>query len=488
MRKSIIILFLIIGGVLVSCKKDELFIPKKEDPIPPQKEDPFTPPYQSNLTDFEVSLSKTNNLRAEVTATFSGETSFHIAYWEVNHPEQVQQTNTYQGKGIERKTLLFLEPDTQYSCQIITEKGDKSAVKTFKTKSVEAFLPNATLLIDDLKEDIGGYFFANARMNGTKAIYLTDTKGVVVWYEQVPEEPLVVNYDAQRQQFYILTNPAYPVGSPYTFNAKSIKIIDLFGEVVFQKDFATVPALNGREVHHECRPMPDGSIGLVTYIDKTFDLTAQGGTTTDTVKGDGFVIMNRKGEITQQWSCFDYVDPTTDPNIKIQGVKEDWLHANSFNYDSEGNYYMTFNRYGELWKIDGKTGKLLYRIGENGTIKPEKKYFTHGMHCANPKAPNEVLVIDNARSDSDTGSRAILYKVNEQSKTVTVPMAVALPKDLSSSNRSNAQFIGEDLLLITLSTKKQIIITDRNETPTIKRSFMLPFTFSRAQYIPTIKY
>ena len=106
MRKSIIILFLTIGGLLVSCKKD----------------DSFTPLYQGNLTAFEVSLSKTNNLRAEVTATFSGETSFHIAYWEVNHPAQVQQTNTYQGKGIERKTLLFLKPDTQYSCQIITEK------------------------------------------------------------------------------------------------------------------------------------------------------------------------------------------------------------------------------------------------------------------------------------------------------------------------------------------------------------------------------
>nr|WP_255493593.1 hypothetical protein [Capnocytophaga sp. oral taxon 902] len=49
-------------------------------------------------------------------------------------------------------------------------------------------------------------------------------------------------------------------------------------------------------MHHECRPMPDGSIGLVTYIDKTFDLTAQGGTTTDIVKGDGFVIMNRRGK------------------------------------------------------------------------------------------------------------------------------------------------------------------------------------------------
>nr|WP_255493594.1 hypothetical protein [Capnocytophaga sp. oral taxon 902] len=39
----------------------------------------------------------------------------------------------------------------------------------------------------------------------------------------------------------------------------------------------------------------------------------------------------------------------------------------------------------KLWKIDGKTGKLLYRIGENGTIKPEKKYFTHGMHCPTRK-------------------------------------------------------------------------------------------------------
>ena len=59
MKKSIIILFLAIGGLLVSCKKD--------DSLPPS--------HQGSLTAFEVALSKTNNLRAEVTSTFKSTTN-----------------------------------------------------------------------------------------------------------------------------------------------------------------------------------------------------------------------------------------------------------------------------------------------------------------------------------------------------------------------------------------------------------------------------
>ncbi|GJH41246.1 hypothetical protein RCZ04_17960 [Capnocytophaga sp. HP1101] len=474
MRKSIIILFLTIGGLLVSCKKD----------------DPINPPYQGTLTAFEVALSKTNHLRAEVTATFSGETPFRIAYWEASNPAKVQQTNSYEGKGTEHKTLLFLKPNTEYACKLLYGNGLETEVKHFKTKEVQAFLPNATITKDELTEDLGGYFLTNNRP--AKYIYLMDTQGVVVWYEQVPEVPVVVNYDARTQRFYMLTNPVYSItqteASNFMLNSKAVKVIDLYGNVIFQKELSTIPAFAGRMAHHECRPMPDGSIGLVTYIDKTFDLSAKGGTATETVKGDGFVIIDLNGNVTKQWSCFDYVSPTDDPNIMSQGVKEDWLHANSFNYDSEGNYYMTFNRYGELWKIHGKTGELLYRVGRNGTLKPEAKYFAHGMHSANPQAPNEVLVIDNARSDADTGSRAILYKVNEQNKTVTVPQSIALPKGTNSANRSNAQFIGNDLTLFALSTRKEILITNRKENAEIKRYLTLQTPFYRVEYIPTIHY
>ena len=275
MKKSIIILFLAIGGLLVSCKKD--------DSLPPS--------HQGSLTAFEVALSKTNNLRAEVTATFSTETSYHIAYWETANPQKVQQTNTYKATGITHKTLLFLKPNTDYTCQIITTTGVKSPLKTFKTKSIETFLPNATLLEDKFKEKIEGFLLANNR--SSKHIYLMDMNGTVVWYEPVPDTPAVVNYDSRTQRFYLLTDA--PGEGLFVFNSKKLKIIDLFGNIELEKEFASIPELNNREVHHECRPLPDGNIGLVTYIHQTVDLSSKKDSQTDTVTGDGFVIMTPKG-------------------------------------------------------------------------------------------------------------------------------------------------------------------------------------------------
>ena len=138
MKRSIIILFITIGVLLISCKKD----------------DSSTPSYQGSLTNFSVALSETNLLRAEVTATFSSETSFRISYWEVNHPSQVQLTNTYQGKGTVHKTLLFLKPETEYACKISYGNGLETEAKHFKTKNVQSFLPNATLQEDKLKDPI----------------------------------------------------------------------------------------------------------------------------------------------------------------------------------------------------------------------------------------------------------------------------------------------------------------------------------------------
>lgn len=468
MKRSIIILFITIGVLLISCKKD----------------DSSTPSYQGSLTNFSVALSETNLLRAEVTATFSSETSFRISYWEVNHPSQVQLTNTYQGKGTVHKTLLFLKPETEYACKISYGNGLETEAKHFKTKSVQSFLPNATLQEDKLKDPIKGYLLANDRKSNN--IYLMDMNGTVVWYEPVPDTPAVVNYNPRTQQFYLLTDA--PGEGLFVFNSKKLKIIDLFGNIELEKEFASIPELNNREVHHECRPLPDGNIGLVTYIHQTVDLSSKGGSQTDTVTGDGFVIMTPKGEIVKTWSCFDHLNPIDYPNIAQKKIKEDWIHANSIDQDSEGNYYMTTNRDSELWKINGKTGELMYRVGENGTIKPTEKLLSHGIHCAIVQAPNEVLVIDNARNNQFTGSRALIYNVNEQMKTVSVPLEVALPKGMSSGTRSNVQFIDNQHVLFALSTQKQVLITNRSTPLEIKRTLSLPYTFYRVTYIPTIQY
>lgn len=448
-----------------------------------QKEDDHNST-QGTISTFGVSLSPTNYLRAEVRATFSTQTSYHIAYWETANPEQVKYTDTYQAIGSTQRTLLLLKPDTDYSCQIITEAGDKSVVKTFKTKSVEAFLPNAILLKEELSEKIEGYLLANNR--NSKHIYLMDMNGNVVWYEPVADTPAVVNYDPHSQRFYMLTDA--PSEGLFVFNAKKLKVIDLLGNLTLEKDFSTIPELQNCHVHHECRPMPNGNIGLVTYIDKTVDLSTKGGSQSDTIRGDGFVIMNSKGEITYQWSCFDYLNPVEYPTINSKKVREDWIHANSIDQDSEGNYYMTTNRDSELWKINGRTGELIYRVGEKGTITPTTHYVSHGIHCAIVQAPDEVLVIDNARENKSTGSRALIYKVNPTTKTVSVPTEVALPKGNFSATRSNVQLIGKQSVLFALSSSKQVLITNRSTTAQIQRHLQLPYTFYRVQYISTIKY
>lgn len=438
----------------------------------------------NSLQNFEVSLSNKNHLRAEISATFSENTSFSIAYWDINTPSEIKQTQTYQANGNIHKTILFLKPNTQYACKIIYGKELSSDIKTFKTKDIQSFLPNATLQEDNLKQDIEGYLLANNR--SSNHIYLMDTKGNVVWYEPVPDVPAVVTYDPKNQYFYLLTDA--PNNGLFVFNSKKLKIIDLFGNIILQKEFASIPELKNREVHHECRPLPDGNIGLVTYIHQTIDLSSKGGSKNDIVTGDGFVIMNLKGEIIKKWSCFDYLNPLDYPIITNPKVKEDWIHANSIDQDSEGNYYMTTNRDSELWKINGKTGELMYRVGKNGTIQPSENLLSHGIHCAIVQAPNEVLVIDNARENKTTGSRALIYKVDEQSKTASVSLEVALPKGTFSSTRSNVQLIDNQYVLFALSAQREVFITDKNTTPEIKRSLLLPYTFYRVEYIPSISY
>ena len=201
-----------------------------------QKEDDHNST-QGTISTFSVSLSPTNYLRAEVRTTFSTQTSYHIAYWETANPEQVKYTDTYQATGSTQRTLLLLKPDTDYSCQIITEAGDKSVVKTFKTKSVEAFLPNAILLKEELSEKIEGYLLANNR--NSKHIYLMDMNGNVVWYEPVADTPAVVNYDPHSQRFYMLTDA--PSEGLFVFNAKKLKVIDLLGNLTLEKYFSTIP-------------------------------------------------------------------------------------------------------------------------------------------------------------------------------------------------------------------------------------------------------
>ena len=168
-------------------------------------------------------------------------------------------------------------------------------------------------------------------------------------------------------------------------------------------------------------------------------------------------------------------------------TREDWLHANSINYDKEGNYYMTFNRRSELWKINPTTGQVIYRVGKAGTIALPAEGCADGMHCANPAAPDDVLVLDNGRNNVH-GSRALRYQVDMATRQTRLLLNCELPRQYSTPNRGNVQQISSDMLLFGMSVKNLIVFTDCSRQAHIYRILSLSHLPYRVEYIPELQY
>jgi len=433
------------------------------------------------INSFSASISSTNAIRAEIQTSFSETTNYKIEYWETKDETTKRTTKSYEGGSASSATLIILKPETEYSYCLIYDGDKKSEIKTFKTLAAPVAIPKHDLYIDEIEEAFPGYLLSYNR-NTPGSVYLMDTKGNLVWYESVKEGVLVANLDVKTNRIYMLTGPT---SQTYAYNGQYVKVIDLFGNIILSKDLTTIPELADRQIHHECRPLPDGNIIMVSYVDREFDLRSQGGTEHTMVKGDGYVIMNIEGNITKLWDCFDEMNPADDPNIMSNTT--DWLHANSINYDSDGNYYMTFNTISQLWKIDPQSGEVKYRVGKNGTVDIPEEGNANGMHCANPQSPDQVLIIDNARNESE-GSRAIMYKVNESQKTADIIINSELPQEYSSPNRSNVQKIGNDRLIFGSGTARLILFTDNQPKATVLRAISTPQIFYRVEYIPAIEF
>ena len=467
MKKIIILFFLpVILFAALSCSDDG--------------EDPFVDG-DVNIKSFSASISSANTLRAEVKIDFTGATTYKIEYWETKNEATKRSTKSYEGTTNSFATLIILKPETEYSYCIIYDGNKRSETKIFKTLAAPVAIPKHDLYIDEIQENFPGYILSYNR-NTPGSVYLMDTKGNLVWYELVKEGVLVANLDTKTNRIYMLTGPT---SQTYAYNGQYVKVIDLFGNTILSKDLTTMPELADRQIHHECRPLPDGSIIMVSYVDRVFDLRSQGGTENETVKGDGYVIMNIEGNVTKLWDCFDEMNPADDP--KIMSSKSDWLHGNSINYDAEGNYYMTFNTISQLWKIDAKTGEVKYRVGRDGTINIPDEGNANGMHCANPQSPNEVLIIDNARNENE-GSRAIMYKVNEGQQSAQLTINSELPQEYSSANRSNVQKIKDNMLIFGSGTARLILFTDSQPKAKVLRAISTPQIFYRVEYIPSIEF
>jgi hypothetical protein len=180
------------------------------------------------------------------------------------------------------------------------------------------------------------------------------------------------------------------------------------------------------------------------------------------------------------------MDIPTSINSVANGLPEkpSWLHSNSINYDEEGYLYMTLLFIDQVWKIDPKTGKVIYRAGRNGNIDLPEEAYTSGIHAAEPLGPNKVLLFDNGQKNKIT--RALIYDINEAEKKGTLELNVSLPIEYFTQYQGSVELIGDDVLIFGSTYSLKIVYTDLEGN--ILRVINTPHMSYRADYIAEINY
>lgn len=422
-----------------------------------------------------------NALRVDIKIDFKKAASYQIEYWKADDDTSVHTTRLYESAATSQCTLILLTAQTEYCFKVIARADNQSTTSSiykFTTGILPSRISTSSLMEDKMEKKLPGYLLITKNDKPSHLI-LTNTEGEAVWYHTFESVLRVATFDEKTKTIACIVD----VNPKHSFAGNKVLVMDLYGNVLLEKAITDVLP------HHEIRRLSNGDLLMVHYSPKKFDLTAQGGGKEETVYGDGLVIMDMEGNIKWDWDCFYEVNPADDPNImkKIKMLNlrycDDWLHANSADMDEDGNLYITFNWTSELWKIDKKTKKTIYRLGGKGNISIPQNAYMQGLHCVSALNRNQALVFDNGLNTHH--SRGLLFTVNEEAKTAQLSNCIELPSDLSSPFQGSVQRINENLYLLGPTMSNIIIFTDAKGS--FLRTIKMMNQSYRVQYIRQIE-
>lgn len=412
-----------------------------------------------SVKEIHLGLHNNNDLKIGISVTTTGMADVYTEYWADSSANKKFTSTVSKNAEAHSFVLCNITPNTAYSYDIVTTANGKktvSKVYTFRSHELPMFLQdqfNAKTAQHAILPSVfkDGLMLINKRYAPGVA-YLVDYKGNIRWYHMIDRLGFkVINFTKQHTLLSILGRNDEP-----TSYGSEILELNLAGDTLLhlakgQGDFK-------QTIHHEILKNDKGQLVTIVVDQKIMDLTAIGGGKKDTVNGDGILVMDIKGRQVYKWSVFDVLDPLKDKNLLK--TKKDWMHANSLNYDTDGNYLMSFYNNGQIWKIDAKTGKVIYKFGKGGDITmPAECNFTQA-HAAHINANGDLMFFDNGVEKHQSGVFAM--KIDEQNKSSKIVTHFQLPKEIFNGRMGSAYMINDTTTLVCCS-KRHIIVLANNK-------------------------
>lgn len=407
----------------------------------------------------EVKLSNPgrNTLKVNADVVLSEPLNARIEYWVKGKEKEVFSTPVSRNKKNHHLMMTNLMPKQSYQYKVITEDGSckaESKIYDFATQNFPVWIhdlfkvtaPDQKVIPEVFKK--GFMLIYQRELPGV--IFLINAKGEIKWYHQVTGTGFKTSHFSQNKTILsILGNEEYP-----TSYGNEILEVSLNGDTLLhlkkgEKDFK-------QTIHHEILLNKKDQVVTLCVEQKIFDLSKYGGGKQDTVKSDGIMVLDRQGKKIWSWSVFDELDPLKDKNVVRD--KKDWMHANSLNYDADGNYLISFYNNGQVWKIDSKTGKVIWKFGKDGDFKmPVGSAFDQG-HAVHMNSDGNLMLFDNGTSKKR--SRTLIFKLDEQQKQAKLITETKLPSEIYNERMGSAYLVDRKAILQTTSKRHIVVLTN----------------------------
>ncbi|WP_184542066.1 aryl-sulfate sulfotransferase [Mucilaginibacter sp. FT3.2] len=395
-----------------------------------------------------------NRLRFKVRVTANKKCSMYLKYW-IRNSNDTLYSDLSTDSVTHTLNVMCTVAKTNYTFVVMAGNGadtTSSNPHQFATQSIYQATPYFDLQSIDpsIEKEMKGKYFLTQILTQPGSMVIINYKGDIVWYQPFKKGVKVTNWTPHHTILSI-------VGAE--------KIPSSGGDEIVETNLAGKEVLHWRVgkgemdklVHHELRYDNDNNIYALTFDKRVWDLTKVGGLAKDTVHADGIVVFNRLGHKLWEWSVLDHLDPLKDPLILKH--KKDWVHANSLFKDKDGNFLISYRDLNQVWKVEYKTGKVLWKFGEGGDFPLQKNEYFASQHAVHINAKGQLMMLDNGTKTGIT--RAITFDMNEAAKTAKSTLIVTLPHDYYTTAKGDAHLFDGDKILFCLTDPRSFLVTDK---------------------------
>ena len=244
-------------------------------------------------------------------------------------------------------------------------------------------------------------------------LIITDNYGIPIFYKKMPYR----TYNFARQPTGVLTYYATGPNQHYVMDS-SYNVID---SLHMEHGYTTNV--------HELTILKNGDALLMCYDDQriAMDSVVEGGNPNAIVRGLVIQELDKDKNVVFEWRSWDHfkiTDATSD--ISLTDSIIDYVHCNTLEMDNDGNIIISSRNLDEITKIDGETGDIIWRFGgvhcrnnEFTFINDPINGFSH-QHDVRRLPNGDLSLFDNGNLHNPKFSRAVEYKVDEETKTATL--------------------------------------------------------------------